>query len=222
VSDALGPGARTRVRRLPDKARYDEASVYRVFDAAPFCHVVATVHGRAMALPTLHARDGRELILHGSLSNALLRAALATGEAGVTATLFQGLRLARSGFESSIAYESVVAFGSLRRVEDLAEVRHDLDALVDAVLPGRAGEVRAATDAELRRTLVVRLRLEEASVKVSAGPTEDSPEDQALEIWSGVVPAHLAWGTPVPSSDGAMAAGLGLPPSIERRLREGS
>lgn len=214
----LGPGPRTRVRRLPEKARYDEETVFSILDRAPYCHVAAVVEGRAVALPTLHARDGHELIVHASRSNAVLRAALEAGEAFVTATLFEGLRLARSGFESSIAYSSVALFGPLRPVEDLEERRADLDRLVDAVLAGRASEVRPSTESELRRTLVARLRIEEASAKVSEGPTEDGPEDQLLPIWSGVVPAHLHWGDPVPSRDGAMAGGIDLPASVRRLL----
>jgi uncharacterized protein len=215
----LGPGARTRVRRLPEKARYDAAVVFEVFDAAPFCHLAANVDGLAMALPTLHAREGDALYLHGSLANAVMRAAIAAGTASVTATIYEGLRLARSGFESSIAYRSVVAVGPVSLVEDEAERRRVLDLLVERVLPGRSHEVRPATEREVRLTLVVRVEIAEASVKVSAGPTDDSPEDQLLDVWSGTVPASMTWGTPVPSNDGAMASGdVPLPASVVRLL----
>ena len=221
MSDAdLGPGPRTRLRRLPEKAAYDEATVYAVLDEAPYCHVAALVEGRAMALPTLVLREGRDVYVHASVSNRILRAVLAAGEACVTATVYEGLRLARSGFESSIAYRSVVLFGPAREVEDEAERRRVLDAVIDAVLPGRAREVRPATDAEVRRTLVVRVTIEEASAKVSAGPTEDAEEDQALPIWSGVVAARTVYGPVVASSDGAMAGGLALPDSVTRLLGE--
>jgi nitroimidazol reductase NimA-like FMN-containing flavoprotein (pyridoxamine 5'-phosphate oxidase superfamily) len=221
MTDALGPGPRSRVRRLPKKARYDEAFIFQVLDEARLCHVAAVVSGRAVALPTLLAREGRVIYLHGSPANEVLSAVVASGEACVTATLYDGLRLARSGFESSIAYRSVVLYGRASAVTDLAQRRRVLDLFVDAVLAGRASEVRAMTDAEVRLTQVVRVEIDEASAKNSAGPTEDPPQDQNLAIWSGTVPARVAFSDPLPSADGAMASGqVELPPSVRRLLEE--
>ncbi len=223
MSNALGPGPRTRVRRLPQKARYDEATIYAILDEARLCHVATVVRGRAVAMPTLHAREGRALYLHGSPANEVLRAVVAAGEACVTVTLYDGLRLARSGFESSVAYRSVVLFGRATPVSDEDERRRVLDLLVDAVLPGRAAEVRAMTDAEVRLTQVVRVEIDEASAKVSEGPTEDNDEDQALAVWSGCVPARVAFSAPVASTDGAMAGGaLDVPASVRRLLEDWS
>jgi nitroimidazol reductase NimA-like FMN-containing flavoprotein (pyridoxamine 5'-phosphate oxidase superfamily) len=216
----LGPGPRTRVRRLPTKAAYDSATVEAILDEARFCHVAAIVEGRALTLPTLYAREGRTLYLHGSQSNALMKAVVETGEVCLSAVIYDGLRLARSGFESSIAYRSVVVFGTAEVVLDETEKRRVLDLFVDATLPGRAAEVRAMTDQELRLTMVVRVRVDEAS---SAGPTEDDADDVELAIWSGTVPARLAFGAPVPSSDGAMASGtIEVPASIRRLTKETS
>ncbi len=222
MSGAQAPSERSRVRRLPEKARYERETVDAVLDAAPYCTVAAVVDGLAVALPTLHARDGDVLYLHGSRSNAVMKAVLARGEACVTATLYDGIRVARSGFESSIAYRSVVVFGAVASVTDLEAKRRILDDFVDAVLPGRSGEIRPATDAELRRTLVVSVSIDEAAVKVSAAPTDDPAEDQALPVWSGVVPARLTFGPPVPSSDGAMGDGAIPVPASVRRLLDGT
>jgi uncharacterized protein len=217
--ERLGPGARSRVRRLAAKADYRASVVNAILDEARFCHVAAMVEGRPMALPTLHAREGRVLYLHGSQSNAVLKAVLERGEACVTATLYEGLRLARSGFESSIAYRSAVVFGPAELVSDQGEKRRVLDLFVDAILPGRAAEVRSASEQELRLTLVVMVTIEEASAKVSAGPTDDDEQDQALPVWSGVVPAQLVFGDPIPSTDGAMATGaVALAGSVTRLL----
>jgi uncharacterized protein len=219
VSDLLGPGPRTRVRRLPEKARYDEATIFSILDEARMCHVAAVLEGRAVALPTLHARLGRRIYLHGSRSNAVLAALVDQGHAWVTATVYDGLRLARSGFESSIAYRSVVVAGPARDVLDDEHKRRILDHLVDAVLPGRAREVRPMSDRELRLTSVVEVDIEEASAKVSQGPTDDDADDQDLAIWSGVIPARLVFGEPVASVDGAMAAGdIEVPLSVRRLL----
>ena len=219
MSELLGPGPHTRVRRLPEKARYDEATIFSILDEARMCHVAAFVEGRAVALPTLHARIGRTIYLHGSRSNAVMAAVIDEGRAWVTATIYDGLRLARSGFESSIAYRSVALEGPAREVVDDEDKRRVLDHFVDVVLPGRADEVRPINDRELRLTNVVAVEIEEASAKVSHGPTDDDADDQVLAIWSGVVPAHLVFGEPIPSSDGAMASGdVELPASLRRLL----
>ena len=215
----LGPGPRTRVRRLPAKARYDANEIHSILDEARLCHVAAVVDGHAMVLPMLHAREGDVLYLHGSQSNAIMRAILASASACVTATLYDGIRLARSAFESSIAYRSVVVFGRAWEVEDPEEKVRVLDLFVDAIVPGRAREVRPMTDAEVRLTKVIAVSIDEASAKVSAGPTEDVDEDLDLPIWSGVVPASVVFTDPIPSSDGAMASGdLELPDSVRRLL----
>ena len=219
MSELLGPGPHTRVRRLPEKARYDEATIFSILDEARMCHVAALVEGRAVALPTLHARVERRIYLHGSQSNAVLAALVNQGRAWITATIYDGLRLARSGFESSIAYRSVVLEGPAREVIDENFKREILDYFVDAVLVGRAREVRPMSDRELRLTCVIEVEIEEASAKVSQGPTDDDDDDQGLEIWSGVIPAQLTFGEPVSSTDGAMGDGhLEVPASVRRLL----
>jgi nitroimidazol reductase NimA-like FMN-containing flavoprotein (pyridoxamine 5'-phosphate oxidase superfamily) len=218
---SLGPGPHTKIRRLPAKADYNEDVIYAILDEARFCHVAGTVDGLAMALPTLHAREGRTLYLHGNKSNAILNAVLDAGRACVSVTLYDGLRLARSGFESSIAYRSVVVVGPTRPIEEEVEKARVLNLFVDAVLSGRASEVRAMSEQEARLTLVVALAIDEASAKVSRGPTEDFVEDMDLPIWSGTVPARLSFGEPVPSRDGAMASGdVPLPESVRRLLEQ--
>jgi hypothetical protein len=215
----LGPGPNTRVRRLPEKANYDADVIFTILDEARLCHLGAVVNDVAMVLPTLHAREGRTLYLHGSKSNAAMKAVVAAKRACVTATLYEGLRLARSGFESSIAYRSVVVVGEARQIEDDVEKTRILNMFVDAVLPGRAAEVRPMTEQEQRLTMVVAVSIDEASAKVSSGPTTDFEEDLDLPIWSGVVPAHLHFDAPVASIDGAMASGdIALPVSVQRLL----
>jgi nitroimidazol reductase NimA-like FMN-containing flavoprotein (pyridoxamine 5'-phosphate oxidase superfamily) len=220
MSDGLlGPGPHSRVRRLPKKASYDAALIYAILDEAPFCHVAAVVEGRAVALPSLHAREGRTLYLHGSQSNAVMKAIIDSGEACVSVVLYDGLRLARSGFESSIAFRSVVVFGTATPVDDEVQKARILEMFVDAVLPGRASEVRPMSDQERRLTMVVAVAIDEASAKVSAGPTDDLDDDRELPIWSGTVPARLRFDAPVPSSDGAMASGeVALPESVRRLM----
>lgn len=219
TNDELGPGPRTRVRRLAQKASYDESVIFAILDEAQLCHVAAVVHGKPVALPTLHVREGRILYLHGSPSNSVLQSLVRSGEAFVTATLFDGLRLARSGFESSIAYRSVVVVGNAREVDDEFEKAKVFDLIVERVLPGRSSEVRPLRDSELRLTMVVAVAIDEASAKVSSGPTEDDDDDVELPIWSGTVPTRMVYGTPVPDTNGAMASGgVALPLSLKNLL----
>lgn len=219
MSDELGPGPKSRVRRLPAKATYDRDVIFAVVDEAPLCHVAAIVNGGAMVIPTLHAREGRTVYLHGSPSNAVMKAIVERGDACISVTLYDGLRLARSGFESSIAYRSVVIFGAASLVDDDVEKARVLNMFVDAVLPGRGSEVRAMSDSERRLTMVVAVSIDEASAKVSSGPTDDSEEDTDLPVWSGTVPARIRFGTPIPDTNGAMAVGeLPVPASVARLL----
>ncbi|HEY5092007.1 MAG TPA: pyridoxamine 5'-phosphate oxidase family protein [Acidimicrobiales bacterium] len=217
--DALGPGPHTRVRRLATKAQYESEVIFDIIDEARLCHVSAIVRGSAMVIPTLHAREGRTLYLHGSPSNEVMKSVIERGEACVGITLYDGLRLARSGFESSIAYRSVVLFGKATLVADDDEKARVLDMFVDAVLPGRAREVRPMTDSERRLTMVIAVAIDEASAKLSSGPTDDPDEDRELAIWSGTVPARVVFGAPVPDANGAMAKGdVALPESVTRLL----
>lgn len=218
---AVGPGARTQVRRVAKKARYDEAVIYEILDQTRLCHVATLVQGAPVALPTLHAREGRTLFLHGSPSNEVLKAVVREGEAFVTATLFEGLRLARSGFHSSIAFRSVVVVGAAREVVDESEKLRVLNLFIDRVLPGRAREVRPVSPSEIRLTMVVAVAIDEASAKVSSGPTDDDEADIALPIWSGTVPARLVFDSPRPDDNGAMSSGhVEFPASLRRLLDE--
>jgi nitroimidazol reductase NimA-like FMN-containing flavoprotein (pyridoxamine 5'-phosphate oxidase superfamily) len=207
------------VRRLPKKASYEAEVVNAILDEAWVCHVAATVRGKAAALPTLHLREGSTIYLHGSPSNEVLKAVVREGEAFLTVTIFDGLRLARSGFESSIAYRSAVVVGAAHEVTDGEEKARVLDRFVDRVVEGRAGEVRPMSDQERRLTLVVAVSMDEASAKVSFGPTDDEPEDQELAVWAGTVPARLVFRAPIPDTNGAMARGdIDVPASVRTLL----
>jgi nitroimidazol reductase NimA-like FMN-containing flavoprotein (pyridoxamine 5'-phosphate oxidase superfamily) len=207
------------VRRLPKKASYDVDVINAILDEAWVCHVAATVRGKAAALPTLHLREGTTIFLHGSPSSEVMKAVVAEGEAFLTVTIFDGLRLARSGFESSIAYRSVVVVGAAHEVSHEQEKVRVLNRFVDRVVEGRSSEVRPMSDQERRLTLVVAVSMDEASAKISFGPTDDEAEDQELAIWSGTVPARLVFDAPVPDNNGAMARrDIEVPTSVRTLL----
>jgi nitroimidazol reductase NimA-like FMN-containing flavoprotein (pyridoxamine 5'-phosphate oxidase superfamily) len=191
---------------------YDAGSIESILDEALICHVGAVVDGAPVVLPTVHARRGRTLYLHGAPANALLRAGEG-GEVCVTATLVDGLVLARSAFHHSVNYRSVVVVGPARAVTEADEKRAALEALVEHVATGRSEETRGPTDEELRATLVLAVPLDEASAKVRTGPPIDEPEDHALPHWAGELPLTVVAGAPVPDPD--LPAGRPVPASVQ-------
>lgn len=205
--------ARSTVRRKRDRADYRPATVEAILDEALVCHLGVVRDGAPVVIPSLHARVGRTLYLHGAAGNAALRTAAAEGaEVCATVTLLDGLVLARSAFHHSANYRSVVVFGAARAVSDDQEKRAALDALVEHVAPGRSAGTRAPTDEELRATLVVALPLDEASAKVRTGPPIDEPEDHALGHWAGVLPLTVVPGEAEP--DPELSAGTPVPDHV--------
>jgi nitroimidazol reductase NimA-like FMN-containing flavoprotein (pyridoxamine 5'-phosphate oxidase superfamily) len=193
MTDQLTPTDRTTVRRLADRGRYERDAVNAILDEAYLAHVGFVVDGQPRVLPMTYGRDGDALYLHGAVGNAMLRAS-ADAEACVTVTLLDGLVLARSAFHHSMNYRSVVLLGRATKVEDEAAKRHEFDVIVDHVLPGRSQVARPTNDSELRKTLVLRMPIEEASAKVRTGGPIDDDEDMELPVWAGVVPLAVTPG----------------------------
>jgi hypothetical protein len=202
-----GPGCHARrvsqpdfavVRRKPDRAVYDRQAVHAILDEAYVCHVGLTAEGRPLVIPMIHARVGETLYLHGSPASRLLRTLASGVPACATATLIDGLVLARSAFHHSMNYRSAVVFGTARLVDDDAEKDAALRALVDHVLMGRGADARPPNDKELRGTKVVALPIEAASAKQRVGGPVDDEEDMGLPVWAGVVPLRLVAGEPQP------------------------
>ncbi len=215
------PSERARIHRHPERGDYDRAGVDAILDEALICHVaIADPEGGAPHLiPTIHVRVGDTLYLHGSRASQTLRALSAGAEVTVAATLVDGIVFARSAFNSSLNYRSVVLYGVAREVTDLAEQFAVTRALADHVAPGRGDDVRLPTDDELRQTLFLALPLTEASAKVRTGPAHDEPEDLVLTMWAGVLPLRTAPGIPEP--DEALAPGTATPDYVTNYRRPG-
>lgn len=208
---------RTRVTRVPDRADYDLATVAAILDAAPICHVgVIDERGFPVVIPTLHARADEQLYLHGSAAGRTIKAA-GSSEICVTATLVDGLVLARSAFHHSINYRSVVIFGTGEVVEDEAGKLDALEAFTEKLIPGRWNDVRPPTRQELNGTAVVRLPIAESSAKVRTGGPIDEPEDYGLPVWAGTVPLRVVAGAP--EADEALD-GIELPGYVDSYRRE--
>ncbi len=196
------PTPRTTPNRYRERASYDREVVHRILDESLICHIGYANAGRPVVLPTTHARRGETLYLHGSTGSGPMLAAKTEGlPVCVTATLVDGLVLARSALHHSLVYRSVVVMGDARLVEDPDEKRRALGALLDHIAPGRAADCRPPNERELAMTAVLALDLVEVSAKVRAGGPVDDPEDHALSHWAGIVPLSLTAGTPISADD---------------------
>jgi nitroimidazol reductase NimA-like FMN-containing flavoprotein (pyridoxamine 5'-phosphate oxidase superfamily) len=214
------PSERVRVRRLHEKASYDRDAVKAILDEALVAHVGFAHEGQPFVIPTLHARLGEEVYVHGSSASRTLRAIGGTVPVCITVTLLDGMVFARSMFEMSANYRSVVVLGEARAVTDPDEKLRALEAFSEQVLPGRWEEARKPTRQELKATTVLALSLEEASAKISTGgPDDGESDDAALDVWAGHVPIRLVAGEPVPCPH--LRPGIPLPAEIagyQRRL----
>src|SRR5689334_19380104 len=201
---AYTPTDRTVPTRSMDRSSYDKELVHAILDEGYVCHLGFVRDGAPVVLPTLYARVGSRLYVHGSTGSRPLRM---TGQADhglavcLTVTHVDGLVLARSAFHHSINYRSVVVHGTAHQVTDPQERRLALDALVDQAVPGRSGDSRPANAKELAATAVIRLDLEEVSAKIRGGGPNDEPEDLSLPHWTGVLPLAKGYGAPIPADD---------------------
>jgi nitroimidazol reductase NimA-like FMN-containing flavoprotein (pyridoxamine 5'-phosphate oxidase superfamily) len=200
---------RTRVNRLSKRAVYDKPRVHEILDEGYLCHVGFVRDGQPFVIPTLYARSGKMLYIHGSGVSRMLNTLAAGVEVCVTVTLVDAYVLARSAFHHSMNYRSVVILGRAHLLEDRQEMLRALEAITDHVVPGRWSEVRAPNELEMRQTAVLALPLEEVSAKMRVGPPVDDEEDYALPVRAGVVPLRTALAEPI--ADGRVLPGAAAP-----------
>ncbi|MET0803529.1 MAG: pyridoxamine 5'-phosphate oxidase family protein [Acidimicrobiales bacterium] len=189
---------RSTIKRHPERGSHETAVVHAVLDAAPMGHLGFVVDGQPFVIPMLYGRIDGAIYLHGSVASRLLRTMADGVDVCLTATLVDGLVLARSAFHHSLNYRSAMVFGRAVTVEGEEKVAA-LKAISEHLRPGRWDEVRAPSDIELRQTAVLRLEVEEMSAKARSGGPIDELEDLDLPVWAGVVPCALAWGSPEPA-----------------------
>lgn len=177
-----------RLRRNYEKAHYDEETVHKILDATFLCHIGYAVDGAQLVTPTVYCRIGNTVYLHGSSASRMMRTLVGGAPMAFTVSIVDGLVLARSGFEHSVHFRSVMATGAGFEITDLAEKNKIFDAFVDKIAEGRSAEVRPSTSKESKATKIVGLMLENVSAKVSANPAMDEPGDYDRPVWAGVVP----------------------------------
>ena len=211
---------RTRVRRLPERGRYDREAIDTVLDAGLVAHLGFVVDAQPFVIPTLHARVGDDVFVHGSAASRTLRVLAGGFPACLTVTLLDGIVLARSVFEHSMNYRSVVVLGTATPVVEPEEKLATLEAFTEKLLPGRWAEARHPTAKELRATSVLRLPLDEASAKIRAGGPDDADTpDAELDVWAGHLPLVVTAREPVP--DPALRPGIPVPPALQPYRRPG-
>ena len=197
MPEIIPPSERTRVVREPDRGVYDREAIYEILDEAFVCHVGFSMEGQPYVIPTLFARVGDALYFHGSAASRMLRNLSEGIPVCLTVTLTDAFVLARSVFNHSMNYRSVVALGKATRVDESEEKFEAFHAFTEKILPGRWNEARRPSEKEQKATSILRLPLTEVSAKVRTGPPIDDDPDYALPVWAGVIPVHLSFDAPV-------------------------
>jgi uncharacterized protein len=206
------PSKRTRLKRMSKRAHYDEATIHPILDAQPMCTVGYVFEGSPYVTPTLQWREGNHIYWHGSAASRMLEACEET-QVCVNVTLFDGMVMARSAFNHSCNYRSVMAFGTAHKVTHRDDKEARLQAMVDHLFPGRWEKLRKMHEKELKATMILGLELDEVSAKVRSGPPGDDEEDYALPIWAGVIPLQT---TALPAiNDPRLLLGLGAPDHVK-------
>jgi nitroimidazol reductase NimA-like FMN-containing flavoprotein (pyridoxamine 5'-phosphate oxidase superfamily) len=194
------PSKHTTVKRHPERGAYDRGTIDSILDEALICHLGFVVDGRPFVIPTIHARDGDILYVHGSPGSRMLRAAKEGVAVCVTVTLLDGLVLARSVYNHSMNYRSVVVLGRAHEVTDPDEKLRAMQRVVEHVVPGRWADARGPNAGEIKGTTILALPLDEASAKIRSGPPTDDDADLGLPVWAGVIPLGIEPSAPVPDS----------------------
>jgi uncharacterized protein len=197
VQDTFTPSERTRVMREPHRGVYDREVIYQILDEGFICHVGFASESQPFVIPTMYARVGDAIYFHGSAASRMLRGAASGIPVCVTVTLADGLVLARSVFNHSMNYRSVVALGIAALVDAPEEKLAALGAFTQKILPGRWNDARQPNEKELKATSILRLALTEVSAKIRSGPVEDDADDYALPVWAGIVPLRLVADPPI-------------------------
>lgn len=210
---------KNRVKRVPKRGAYDKETIYDIVDRALIGHVGFVVDGEPFVIPTLIARQGDQILLHGATSSRLMRHIEAGAALCITVTHVDALVLARSVFHHSINYRSAVLFGSGQIIVDREAKTEALRLFTERVMPGRWRDARQPNDVELKATAVAAVTVDLASAKVRTGPVVDEDDDYDLPVWAGLLPITRVFNDPI--SDGALNPDIPIPEYIYDRMNDG-
>lgn len=199
------PSPRTRIRRLSEKANYEQQTLYAVIDEAYLCNIAFNDGTSTHCIPTACWRIGDALYVHGSNGGRLTKILVAGTQVSIAITHLDGLVLARSAFNHSMHYRSAVIYGTFELVEDKQAKIAAMNALMDKIATGRKHEARPGNAKELAATSVMRISLDEAACKISNSAPSDDEEDMQLPVWAGVLPMSVTRGKPIRADNGSTA-----------------
>ena len=217
MSETLKTTERTKIKRLPKRANYERETINKILDEAFICHVGFMIDNKPVVIPTGYARDGDNLLIHGSSASRMLRQMAQKIDVCVTVTLIDGLVLARSAFHHSMNYRSVVIFGKAKIIEDEKEKNEALRLFTEHIIPHRWDDIRPPNELELKATTVLSLPIEEASAKIRTGNPVDDEDDYAMDVWAGVLPLQTTTGKPF--DDGKIKKGVEIPAHVSNYKR---
>ena len=206
---------RSQVRRIPERASYDESALFAILDEALVAHVSFAVAGQPFVIPMAYGRQENTLLLHGSIASRLLETVAKGIETCVCVTLLDGLVLARSVFHHSMNYRSAVIFGTARIIESVDEKTQALERITNHIVPGRCTGARAPSRKEINATSVLAMPIADASVKSRQGPPKDNAGDMELDFWAGLIPISTRFGNPQPDA----ATTIPVPEHVARYRR---
>ncbi|HEY4275665.1 MAG TPA: pyridoxamine 5'-phosphate oxidase family protein [Rhizomicrobium sp.] len=218
VSASFPVTARNKVKRAHERGSYDKAAVFAILDSALLCHVSYVIDGQPFCTPTLFWREGEILYWHGSSASRMLKHLKLGTPACLTVSHLDGLVMARSGFHHSANYRSAMCFGTAQFIEDADEKMQALKGVVDRFYPGRTDMLRPINAQEFKATMVIKMRIEDASAKVRAKNVADDEDDYGLPIWAGVIPVTQMIGAEEPCP--RLAPGVARPDNLSA-YREG-
>ncbi len=200
---------RTKVKRLKEKGQYDRETAYAILDEGLVCHVGIAKDEQPVVIPMLYARDGDRVLIHGSIASRLIKTLADGNPVCIELTLLDGLVLARSVFNHSANYRSIVIYGKATPIRDPDEKNAAFEILVEKMVPGRSADARMPNKKEISATEILAVPIEEFSVKISAGDPDDYKKDMKLPVWAGVIPIEQQFGKPRPAAD--ILDGIELP-----------
>lgn len=211
---AVNPGStpKTTLKRISEKASQSVSDLYSILDDNLVAHVGIVFDSEPLVIPMAYGRVGNDLLLHGSSGSRLMRALAENPKVCVSITELNGLKVARSTFHSGMHYRAVVIFGEAELIPD-EQKDEALNQISDAMLPGRSGEVRPSSKKELAATILIRVKLDETSVKISQNDVSDEPEDLGQGVWAGLIPIKEARLAPIPAD--SEAESLPIPQSVK-------
>ena len=193
-ADSFPVTRRNRVVRRPMRGRYDKATVYDILDAAMLCHIAYVIDGQPYCTPTSFWREGDRLYWHGSSASRMIRSQGAGIPVCLTVTHVDAIVLARCGFNHSVNYRAVMAFGTAHLIDDPAEKLRLMDRFLDRLFPGRAALVRRPTKQEIKATSFIGMDIEQASGKIRDVGVHDEEADYAVPAWTALLPVRTVLG----------------------------